>query len=149
MQIADMLSPDRIQLNLACKSKKNALAISAKLIADADSSLAQTDIFDCLLARERLGGTGFGNGVAMPHGRLQYNQQTMASFITLNNGVDYDAIDGQPVDLVFALIVPQDSADEHLQILSMLASKFKDRDLINKIRRAASAQAIYKLLTAK
>ncbi len=147
MQISEILSSDRIRSDIVCESKKNALAIAAKLIANADSSLSQNSVFDCFLARERLGTTGLGNGIAIPHGRLQYNQATLASFIKIRNGVDYDSVDGKPVDLLFALIVPEDATDEHLQILSKLAEKFDDRNLVHKMRSGISPEAIHKILT--
>lgn len=148
MQISEILTPERIQCKVECNSKKDALDIVAKSIASADFSLSQNEIFNCLVARERLGSTALGHGIAIPHGRLKHGNTTMTAFLQLKKGIDYDAIDQQPVDLLFALIVPEQSTDEHLQILSKLAEMFSDKKLVDQIRRASNTGSIYELLTS-
>jgi PTS system nitrogen regulatory IIA component len=148
MQISEILTPDRIHCKVECSSKKDALDIVAESIANDNSSLSQNEIFNCLLARERLGSTALGNGIAIPHGRLKHGDTTMTVFLQLKKGIDYDAIDQKPVDLLFALIVPEQSTDEHLQILSRLAEMFSDKKLVAQIRRASNTDSIYKLLTS-
>ena len=104
-------------------------------------------MYDCLLSRERLGSTGLGSGIAIPHGRLPQGKKTLAAFIQLQEAVDYDASDKLPVDLLFALIVPEESTDEHLQILSTLAEKFSEQNMLQQLRSATSSDELFALLT--
>lgn len=147
MNIADILLPECVFPNMDCHSKKDALDILAKSIADTDNSTSQTEVFDCLIARERLGSTGLGNGIAIPHGRLKNGKKTIAAFIQLETAIDYDAVDKKPVDLLFALIVPEDSTEEHLQTLAKLAEKFSDETTLAKLRQADTPAEIYSILT--
>ena len=149
MQIADILSAERVVCNVNLSSKKAALETLSELIASAGSSLTGKEVFNSLLTRERLGGTGLGNGIALPHGRSKNGHSTIAAFIRLEQGVDYDAIDQQPVDLMFALLVPEHSTEEHLQILSKLAEMFNKPEFLEQLRREGSNDAIYSLLTGK
>ncbi len=146
MQIAEILTPSRIIARAEISSKKGVLEQLARLIAEDTPDLTQTEIFDSLCARERLGSTGLGHGVAIPHGRLKGSKQTLGAFIQLRDGVDYDAVDQQPVDLLFALLVPEESTDEHLQILARLAEMFSDGDLVRKLRRVSSNTRLHELL---
>lgn len=146
MQIAEILTPARVAISSGISSKKGVLEELARLIADDTSDLTQSEIFDSLCARERLGSTGLGHGVAIPHGRLNGGKQTLGAFIQLHEGVDYDAVDQQPVDLLFALLVPEQSTDEHLQILARLAEMFSDAELVGRLRRASSSKRLYELL---
>jgi nitrogen PTS system EIIA component len=147
MQISEILSTERICCDSNGASKKAALETLASLIASDSPNLSQTEVFDSLLTRERLGSTGLGHGVAIPHGRHNHDDLTLGAFVQLQTPVDYDAIDRQPVDILFALLVPQESTEEHLQILSKLAEKFSDANLLNQLRTEKSEQAIYTLLT--
>lgn len=149
MQISEFISIDRVVRHFKASSKKRALEIVSGLIAGAQPNLLETEIFDCLLARERLGSTGIGHGVAIPHGRLKAVTQPIAAFAVLEKGVDFDAMDGEPVDLVCALVVPIESTEEHLQILASLATLFSDGGLRENMRRAASTEEIYTLLTGE
>ncbi len=149
MHIAEFISPERVIRQSKVTSKKRALEEVSALIAGAQADLPETEIFDCLLARERLGSTGIGHGVAIPHGRLKSVSRPVAAFAVLEKGVDFDAADGAPVDLVFALVVPSESTEEHLQILASLAALFSDEDLRNKMRQATSSEEIYSLLTGQ
>ena len=117
------------------------------LIAGTGSGLTGQEVFNSLLSRERLGGTGLGNGIALPHGRLKNGLATIAAFIKLKQGVDYDAVDHQPVDLIFALLVPEQSTEEHLQVLAQLAEMFNKPEFLARLRKEESNEAIYKLLT--
>ena len=146
MQISDILSPDRVACDVDLQSKKAALEALSQMVADAEESLTRSEVFDSLLARERLGSTGLGHGIALPHGRLKGGEHTLGAFIRLRAGVDYDAIDHAPVDLVFALLVPEEATDEHLKILAMLAEKFSADGFLQKLRRETTAEGIYKLL---
>jgi PTS system nitrogen regulatory IIA component len=149
MQITEFISPERVVRESKVTSKKRALEVVSGLIAGAQANLLETEIFDCLLARERLGSTGIGHGVAIPHGRLKSLTHPVAAFAVLEKGVDFDAMDGEPVDLVCALVVPLESTEEHLQILASLAALFSDGRLRESMRQAGSAEEIYTLLTGE
>ena len=146
MQISEILSPDRIQFDNSATSKKAALETLSNLIANDSPELTQFEVFDSLINRERLGSTGLGHGVAIPHGRINHENKTLGAFIRVQTPVDYDAIDKQPVDILFALLVPQESTEEHLQILSQLAEKFSNEEFLEKLRSEQSVDAVYKLL---
>ena len=147
MRISDILTRERVLCNVNLASKKAALETLANLMAAADNTLSSHQAFDSLLARERLGGTGLGNGVALPHGRVQNRVATTAAFVKLQQGVDYDAVDRQPVDLIFALLVPEDSTQEHLQILAQLAGMFDQPAFLARLRQEDSGITLYQLLT--
>lgn len=147
MHISDILTSDRILCNVNASSKKAALETLSGLIAGAGSNLTGPEVFYSLLSRERLGGTGLGNGIALPHGRWKNGLSTIAAFIKLVQGVDYDAADHQPVDLIFALLVPEHSTDEHLQVLAQLAEMFNEPEFLAQLRGQESSEAIYGLLT--
>lgn len=119
----------------------------SKLLAAKDTSLSYIEVFDCLVAREKLGSTGLGNGIAIPHGRLKGGKKTIAAFMQLQHGIEYDAVDQAPVDLLFALLVPEDSTDEHLQTLSHLAEMFSNTETLEQLRSGTTADRIYKILT--
>jgi len=146
MQISEILSTDRFCFDYDGSSKKAALEALAGLIARDNPELTQVEVFDSLLTRERLGSTGLGHGVAIPHGRINHENKTLGAFVRMRTPVDYDAADKEPVDIMFALLVPQESTDEHLQILSRLAEKFSDTELLTKLRSEQSVGAIYELL---
>ena len=147
MRISDILTSERIICNVNLSSKKAALETLSGLIASASIRVNEQDVFNSLLTRERLGGTGLGNGIALPHGRLKDGLSTIAAFIKLKQGVDYDALDHQPVDLIFALLVPEHSTEEHLQVLARLAEMFNKPEFLAQLRREESKEAIYGLLT--
>ena len=147
MRIADILTSERIICNVTLSSKKAALETLSGLIASANIRLNEQEVFNSLLSRERLGGTGLGNGIALPHGRWKDGLSTIAAFIKLKQGVDYDAVDHQPVDLIFALLVPENSTEEHLQVLAQLAEMFNKPEFLAQLRREKSKEAIYGLLT--
>ncbi len=147
MQISDILSPERVLCDVNTGSKKATLEILADLIASASTGLTQIEVFDSLLARERLGSTGLGHGIALPHGRLKHCNKTLGAFICLQAGIDYDAIDKQPVNLLFALLVPEESTQEHLEILSKLAEMFSNKEFLEQLKVESSEDNIYKLLT--
>ena len=147
MKISDILSPKNVLSNIECNSKKATIELLAKILADSNNGISQIEIIDCLTAREKLGSTGLGNGIAIPHGRLKYCKEAIACFVKLNNGIDYETADGIPVDLVFALIVPEESTDEHLNILAMLAKILSRPKTINKLRKSKNKTEIFTLLT--
>jgi PTS system nitrogen regulatory IIA component len=140
------LQEERIGCNLEAASKKRVLEQLGQRLAESVPELTQDLVFDALLERERLGSTGLGKGIALPHARMASVTQAMGAFITLDQGIDFDAIDGDPVDLAFAMLVPEEATDEHLQLLSKLASMFSDADFCSELRQAESSLDLYKLI---
>ncbi len=145
MQVSELLDLDRISCNNHAASKKRVLEQLSQLLANSQTALTQNQVFDSLLSRERLGSTGLGRGVAIPHGRVTGSDRTALAMIKLQEGIDYDAVDNQPVDLLFALLVPEHSTEEHLQLLSQLAEMLSDNELVSSLREADDAHS---LLTA-
>lgn len=143
MQVADLLSLDRISCNLQSASKKRTLEQLSQLLASNQEGLSQNLVFDSLLSRERLGSTGMGHGVAIPHGRMKESNNTLAAFIKLQQGIDFDASDSQPVDLLLALLVPEEATEEHLQLLAQVARMFSDEALVKRLRGASDAHTIF------
>ena len=146
MQLTDYLITDRIACNVNAHSKKRALEELSELISHDQNSISATDIFDCLLSRERLGSTGIGYGVAIPHGRLKNSNHTTAALIQLNSSIDFDAIDNKPVDLLFALVVPDNTTEEHLKILALLAAMFKEDETRSQLREAKNPDDVMQLI---
>jgi len=147
MNITDLITAERVVCNGNVTSKKRALELLGELIANGQSDLSAREIFDSLIGRERLGSTGLGHGVALPHGRLSQSRRAIGAFVKLKQGVNFDAIDQQPVDLVFALLVPEHFTDEHLKILAYLAEMFSDKHFCEQLRVADSDQALFERLT--
>ncbi len=143
MQIADLLSPDRVSLETGIASKKRALEHLGEMLAGDDRTPAASLVFDALSAREKLGSTGLGHGVAIPHGRMDDIETPRVALLRLQEGVDFDAIDNEPVDILIALIVPVDSTSEHLDLLAQLARALSQPDNIAAIRRASDPAALH------
>ena len=148
MQLSDIINVNRIRNDVDVKSKKRALEALSDLISQDQAQIDADDIFDSLVSRERLGATGVGYGIAIPHGRINNCDKITGAFIKLNEAVDFNTVDNLPVDILFALIVPKESTDEHLQVLASLASMFSDETLRNKLRQSSDAEEIYQLITS-
>jgi PTS system nitrogen regulatory IIA component len=146
MKLTDLIAPERIADGVYAGSKKRALELLSELLTHG-TDLAPAEVYESLLARERLGGTGLGHGVAIPHGRLKHAGRMVCAFLHLHNAVDYDAPDKQPVDLLFALLVPEQSSEEHLQALALLAEMLRDKMLREELRQAKSGAELFDLLT--
>lgn len=146
IKIADLLSEDRVGCGVDVTSKKRALEVLSELICGTSTALNANAIFNKLISREKLGSTGLGKGVALPHARVEGSDIALAGFIKLDDGIDFDAFDRQPVDLLFALVVPEHFTDEHLQILARLAEMFSDPDFCKALRGAGNAAELYGLL---
>lgn len=146
MKLSEILTPNCIRLDADATSKKRVLESASQLLAQADESLSPRQVFDCLFAREKLGSTGLGHGVAIPHGRLAGLDKTIGVFLRLPKGVDFDAPDNEPVDLVFALLVPEESTDEHLQVLADIAGYFNSKESRDALRVDISPQKARELL---
>lgn len=132
----------RIGSRLDIGSKKRLLEALGEMLATSIPSLTPAAVFERLLERERLGSTGLGHGIALPHARMREVKQAVGAFAQLENGVDFDAIDDQPVDLAFALLVPEEATESHLQLLSQLAEMFSNAELRDSLREAGSAEQI-------
>lgn len=148
MRISDVLSGRAVACDVKARSKKGVLEALANLIAAEAPELTSVQVFHSLSSRERLGSTGVGRGVAIPHGRVDCGGRPLGAFLSTSGGVEFDAIDNQPVDLFFALLVPNDSTDEHLKMLAQLAEMFSDGDFVTSLRACKSPDRLYALLTA-
>lgn len=148
MNIADLVSKDRIVLGVEVASKKKALEYISEILSQNQPGVTAGEIFDCLINRERLGSTGVGHGIAIPHCRLKGNHATFAMLIRLNQGIDYDSIDNQPVDLIFAMVVPEDATEEHLKTLAQLARMFSNTELVDRLHQAEDAESVYNIMKA-
>jgi PTS system nitrogen regulatory IIA component len=128
MRIPELISPERIACQQECSSKKRSLDLLSKLLANALPEFTEGELFDSLIGRV--------NGLKAP----------MAALVVLSEGIDFDAIDGKPVDLLFALLVPQESTDEHLQILARLAEMFSDKKFCGELRECVDNEQCFKLI---
>jgi PTS system nitrogen regulatory IIA component len=147
MEIEDLLSsPAQVMPRLKVSSKKQALQELARRAAEI-TGVHERQIFDVLLERERLGTTGVGNGIAIPHGKLADVKKMFGLFARLENPVDFEAIDEQPVDLIFLLLAPEGAGADHLKALARVSRLLRDRAICEKLRGADQAEAIYALLT--
>jgi len=146
MNLAEIISTRGVFANLRVSSKKQALQELAKRAADITGE-PERSIFEVLLERERLGTTGVGNGIAIPHGKLASLSRLYALFAKLEHPIDFDAIDEQPVDLICLLLAPQTAGADHLKALAQVSRLLRDRQVCEKLRGANSPEAIYALLT--
>jgi PTS system nitrogen regulatory IIA component len=142
--ISEILNPQSVVCRESAGSKKRVLEKISGLLAAA-TSLNDIEIFDRLLERERLGSTGLGQGVAIPHCRMQQARTAAVALITLRNGVDFEARDGKPVDIVFALIVPEHCTETHLQILAGAAEMFSNDEFCARLRACETDSQLYEL----
>ena len=146
MEILNLLRPNAIISNLHATSKKQALQELAKHAANF-TGLHEHIIFDVLLERERLGTTGVGNGIAIPHGKLAGVDRLYGMFARLESGIDFDAIDERPVDLIFMLLAPENAGADHLKALARVSRLLRDTTICEKLRGSDKAEALYALLT--
>ena len=146
IRLESILTPGRSLVNVPGGSKKKALEQIANLIAREVPDLEMQDVFEALIAREKLGSTGFGNGIAIPHCRLEGCDTPVSALLHLEKPIDFDAIDGAPVDLLFVLLVPQAATDAHLELLRQIASMLDRKDVRDKLRSASSNEALYQVV---
>ncbi len=149
MQVESFLSQHRTRCGVAANSKKRALQVISELIAEDQPTLSADEIFLSLTARERLGSTGVGSGVAIPHCRINNCANTVGALIQLQKPIDYEAIDGQPVDLLFALIVPEEAHDTHLHTLAAIAEQLNHPEYLRALRDASDSELLYKAATTQ
>jgi PTS system nitrogen regulatory IIA component len=147
MLISDLLSPERIRCDVQSSSKKQLLELISEDLARHSEAFTKREMFESLCARERLGSTGLGNGVAIPHGRIKGSTHVEASFIRLKKPLAFDAIDGQPVDLLFCIAVPEDCGEDHLKLLAQVAEMFSDAAFLEELRKAEDAGTLLQLLS--
>lgn len=145
MEIADLLTPEHVIARLRAGSKKQALQDLSRRAAEIVGHPERL-IFSTLMKRERLGTTGVGNGVAIPHGKLANLDRMYGMFARLEQPVDYEAIDDRPVDLLFLLLAPESSGADHLKALSRVSRLFRDKAACEKLRGTDDAEALYALL---
>lgn len=146
MDISDLITPSTIVPSLKVTSKKQTLQELARHGAEA-TGLDEREIFEVLLERERLGTTGVGAGVAIPHGKLAGLKRLYGVFARLEQPVDFDSIDEQPVDLIFLLLAPETAGADHLKALARVSRQLRDREMCEKLRGSDTAEALYSLLT--
>ena len=145
---SDLLSPGRIVAGVRINSRKRLLELISETLAKKNRELNPREIFESLCAREQLGSTALGNGVAIPHGRISGTRDVEALFLRLIKPLPFDAEDGQPVDLIFALAVPKHCTEDHSKLLSSIAERFSDPELLERLRSAADANEIWQLLSS-
>lgn len=146
MTLETILPPERILFSVPGGSKKRVLEFFSTFIAQNTPSLDSQEVFSRLIGRERLGSTGIGNGVAIPHARSPHCKTPIAGFLKLSEPVDFDAIDGEPVDLVFVLLVPEEADDDHLALLAQVAGVMNDSETRSQLRKAASQRELHEYL---
>lgn len=146
MDISDLILPESVIANLRVTSKKQALQELAKKAAELTGQ-PERALFEVLMERERLGTTGVGHGIGIPHGKLPELDRLYGLFARLETPIDFDAIDEQPVDLIFVLLAPETAGADHLKALARVSRLFRDRSVCEKLRGTDSSEAIYALLT--
>jgi len=146
MEISDILTPERVVADLRATSKKQALQEIARHAAAA-TGLNERAIFDVLLERERLGTTGVGNGIAIPHGRLNDLEGLYGVFARVDKPVDFDSIDDDPVDLIFLLLAPEGAGADHLKALARVSRLLRDDSVCQKLRGSDTSEALFAILT--
>ncbi|WP_041656475.1 PTS IIA-like nitrogen regulatory protein PtsN [Azoarcus sp. KH32C] len=142
--IAELLPPSNVVINLDASSKKRVFE-QAGLLFENNQGIGRAIVFDSLFSRERLGSTGLGQGIAIPHGRIKGLKEAAGAFLRLSAPVQFDAPDGRPVTMLFVLLVPEQANERHLQLLSELAQMFSDRDFREQLLNAADAATIHSL----
>ncbi|MFM4771522.1 PTS IIA-like nitrogen regulatory protein PtsN [Aeromonas caviae] len=147
MQLEHILSRDCTKSAVPCTSKKRALEIISELAAERLGA-SRLVLFESLLAREKMGSTGIGAGIAIPHGRIDDAFAPTAVLMTFSEPIPFDSIDNQPVDLLFALLVPESECKQHLKTLSLMASKLGDKAVCRQLRQATSDEELYQIMTS-
>ena len=144
--IGEMIQPSSIVANLRVSSKKQALQELSKRAAEL-TGLSERKIFEVLIQRERLGTTGVGHGIGIPHGKLSELDRLYGLFARLERPIDFDSIDEQPVDLICVLLAPETAGADHLKALARVSRLLRDQNVCEKIRGSDKAEAIHALLT--
>lgn len=146
MEIKDILHPDCTLCAVQGASKKRILERISDIATQHILEIDQATILSSLMCREKMGSTGIGNGIALPHGRLENLEEVIAIVVTSETPIDYEAIDNAPVDVFFAILVPTDKASEHLGTLSAIAAKLTNKETLKKMRSATSDEELFKAI---
>lgn len=146
MEITDLISPNTVFADIKATSKKQALQELARRAAAA-TGCAEREVLDVLLERERLGTTGIGQGIAIPHGKLPKLDNVHGFFAKLDSGINFDAMDDLPVDLIFLLLAPETAGADHLKALARVSRTLRDKGRCEKLRGSEDADALYAVLT--
>ena len=144
---SDLLSPARILADVRINSKKRLFELISTTLARKNPELNSREIFESICAREHLGSTALGNGIALPHGRISGTEDVQALFLRLIKPLSFDADDGKQVDLIFALTVPKECTEDHNKLLSGIVERFSDPELAEALRKAEDANEIWQLLS--
>jgi len=144
--ISKLLQPESVLLDLDVVSKKRVFE-QVGIIFENHRHIARAQVYDSLFAREKLGSTGLGHGIAIPHGRLKNGRETLAAFVRTKDPVPFDAPDGNPVRLIFVVLVPEHATETHLQILSELAQMFSEKSLRDQLLECSDPLEAHRLLT--
>lgn len=146
MDLSDLVSPDAVIPTLKVQSKKQAIQALAEKAASL-TGVPEREIFDTLLQRERLGSTGVGHGIAIPHGKLVTFDAIIGVFARLETPIEFEALDGEPVDLIFLLLASEGAGADHLKALARIARVFRNSHITSKLRETRDADSIYAVLT--
>ena len=146
MDLSDLVTPDAILPSLKANSKKQALQAIAEKAA-AMTGVQEREIFETLIKREKLGSTGVGGGIAIPHGKLGGLTRIFGLFARMPKPIDFEALDEHPVDLIFLLLAPENAGADHLKALARIARLFREPGVVQKLRASADATTIYAVLT--
>jgi PTS system nitrogen regulatory IIA component len=146
MALNDIVALNAVIPALKVNGKKQAIQEIAARAAEL-SGLSERTIFESLLQREKLGSTGIGHGIAIPHGKLSKLDRLFGLFARLERPIDFESLDGQPVDLIFLLLAPEGAGADHLKALARVARLLRDPDIANKLRESRDADALYAVLT--
>lgn len=147
MDLSELLNENAILSTLKVSSKKQAIQCISEKAAEI-TGLNEREIFETLLQRERLGSTGVGSGIAIPHGKLPSLDKIYGVMARLERPISFDAMDDQPVDIIFLLLAPEGAGADHLKALAKIARVLRDGDMVNKIRATADPEALYSVLLA-
>lgn len=148
-KISDFLKPHRILLNLRTNSRKRLFEYVAELASSDLEDVSESEVFKVLTERERLGCTGLGKGIAVPHGRIKNLEQPVIALARLDNPIDYDAPDSLPVWLAVGLLVPVDADDTHLKLLSIVAGCFQDQEFVEALKQCETPEAVIALFDSR
>jgi PTS system nitrogen regulatory IIA component len=146
MKITDYLTPELVVADLKAGNKDEVLRLLAGQMAEAVPELAATDVLNVLMAREALGSTGIGGGIAIPHGKLGGLENVVVLFARSFEGVDFAAVDGQPVHLIFLLLAPESAAGIHLKLLAQISRMLKRQELRDELLKTDTAEGLYSLI---
>ncbi len=147
MKITDFLAPDCVAADMAATTKREALGVLVDTLTAAEPDIQPVRLVEALLERERIGSTGVGDAVAIPHAKLKGLRRLAAAFGRSRRGVDFEAVDGRPCQLFFLLVAPEEAASDHLRALSRIARLMRDAEIRRRLVEAPDAEALYALLT--